>query len=400
MEDSIPQPPSDREAVEYACSVLASNGVRDVNPEIFRRASLGREDVCAKLWKALHDVIVVVVLNLSPHQHPGNLLNADELGQRIDLAWKRLMEKVGEEFKFGTVVSFVLNKLLSFGCPAIFVRDLHKNQNTDSRSLLLALCYTVAKFSLLEKHAERLADRGGCAVQTETPTSKERPGDAQRSSIDAATRRKVPYLMRRTMPGKPSGDALDASVLGAKEAVFHHAPASALLHMYMGKKSELKWNMSNLKNAHIRYARAVEKYEAIAERKMTIEDPVLDLTTPLSYGLYINGRLHKNPMRVERIAKSLLLDLKDANYAMSCACVFWEWVNKIVFTNCADTVLQQCKDRILSKEKDRWTDGAIMTGRGSVSNGGQGTRTLRVAFVLNRAIQYIEEHLGHDVHYC
>ena len=92
--------------------------------------------------------------------------------------------------------------------------------------------------------------------------------------------------------------------------------------MYMGKKSELKWNMSNLKNAHIRYARAVEKYEAIAERKMTIEDPVLDLTTPLSYGLYINGRLHKNPMRVERIAKSLLLDLKDANYAMSCACVF------------------------------------------------------------------------------
>ena len=79
MEDSIPQPPSDREAVEYACSVLASNGVRDVNPEIFRRASLGREDVCAKLWKALHDVIVVVVLNLSPHQHPGNLLNADEL---------------------------------------------------------------------------------------------------------------------------------------------------------------------------------------------------------------------------------------------------------------------------------------------------------------------------------
>ena len=55
MDDSIPQLPSDREAVEYACSVLASNGVRDVNPEIFRRASLGRGDVCAKLWKALHD---------------------------------------------------------------------------------------------------------------------------------------------------------------------------------------------------------------------------------------------------------------------------------------------------------------------------------------------------------
>ena len=120
----------------------------------------------------------------------------------------------------------------------------------------------------------------------------------------------------------------------------------------------------------------------------------------LDYGLYINGRLHKNPMRVERIAKSLLLDLKDANYAMSCACVFWEWVNRIVFTHCTDTVLQQCKDRILSKEKKRWTDGAIMAGRGSVSDGGQGTRTLRISFVLNRAIQYIEEHLGHDVHYC
>lgn len=400
MEDSIPELPSDREAVEYACSVLASNGVRDVNPEIFRRASLGREDVCAKLWKALHDLIVVVVLDLSPQQHPDNASKADELGQRIDLAWKRLMEKVGGKFKFGTVVSFVLNKLLLFGCPAIFIRDLFKNQNTDSRSLLLALCYTLAKFSLLENHAERLADRGGFDVQTEPSTSKERAGDAQRSSVDTATRRKVPYLMRRTVSETPSNDVFDPLALGAKEAEFHHAPASALLHMYMGKKSELKWSMSKLKNAHIRYARAVEKYEAIAEQKMTIEDPVLDLTTPLSYGLYINGRLHKNPMRVERIAKSLLLDLKDANHAMSCACVFWEWVNKIVFTHCTDTVLQQCKDRILSKEKDRWADGAVMAGRGSVSGGAQDNRTLRVAFVLNRAIRYIEEHLGHDVHYC
>ena len=237
-------------------------------------------------------------------------------------------------------------------------------------------------------------------MQTETPTSKERPGDAQRSSIDAATRRKSTVPDASLHARKAKRRWVRRIRFGSKEAVFHHAPASALLHMYTGKKSELKWNMSNLKNAHIRYARAVEKYEAIAERKMTIEDPVLDLTTPLSYGLYINGRLHKNPMRVERIAKSLLLDLKDANYAMSCACVFWEWVNKIVFTSCADTVLQQCKDRILSKGKgqmDRW---GYYDGPWQRQQRGQGTRTLRVAFVLNRAIQYIEEHLGHDVHYC
>ena len=83
-------------------------------------------------------------VEFSPHQHPGNLLNADELGQRIDLV-KRLMEKVGEEFKFGTVVSFVLNKLLSFGCPPFLSATCTRTKMRFKK--VSALCYTVAKLA-------------------------------------------------------------------------------------------------------------------------------------------------------------------------------------------------------------------------------------------------------------
>ena len=64
IQQQINEFPTEREAVEFVCSVLTLNGVRDINPEVFRRGSLGREEVCAKIWKALHDLIIVITLNL------------------------------------------------------------------------------------------------------------------------------------------------------------------------------------------------------------------------------------------------------------------------------------------------------------------------------------------------
>ena len=45
--------------------------------------------------------------------------------------------------------------------PKNFIDNLYKNQNTDGRSLLLALCYVIGKFNILEKHVEQLINRGG-----------------------------------------------------------------------------------------------------------------------------------------------------------------------------------------------------------------------------------------------
>ena len=55
---------TDREAVEFACFVLAELGIEGLNAEIFRRASVGRgEDICPVLWKALHDILILHTKN-------------------------------------------------------------------------------------------------------------------------------------------------------------------------------------------------------------------------------------------------------------------------------------------------------------------------------------------------
>lgn len=186
-------------------------------------------------------------------------------------------------------------------------------------------------------------------------------------------------------------------------------PIIALPHVYNEKKKEMKLKMANLKNAHIRYIRGVEKYEVISNQKMVIEDPQLDLTTPLSYGLYIHGRLQKNPKRIERITKCILLDLNDANYALSCSYVFWKWMNEIIFKNCTDDLIQQCKNRILKKERKRWwyndDENEGIAGINSSKfedhkDKVKKKKQLKIDHVLNDTIQYIEKYLRYDVHFC
>ena len=108
------------------------------------------------------------------------------------------------------------------------------------------------------------------------------------------------------------------------------------------------------------------------------------------------GDYKKNPKRIERIIKSILLDLNDANYALSCSYVFWKWSNKIIFTNCTDSIIQQCKDRILFKEKERWymgdeeEDGHYghkldhsTTTTTTCTNNNNGKKQLKIEYVLN-----------------
>ena len=457
IQQQINEFPTEREAVEFVCSVLTLNGVRDINPEVFRRGSLGREEVCAKIWKALHDLIIVITLNLkgSNNSQSAN----DILGQRIDNAWKFIMEKNGSNFKFNTVVFFVLDKLVSFGCPKNFIDNLYKNQNTDGRSLLLALCYVIGKFNILEKHVEQLINRGGEQQQELDIANRKKKRQEEEEIIyntnnnnvkkndddddivnnnnnkkktkmeidklkeiilrikhDIKTYHNVPYLMRQTdynEEGNNNNNNNNNNETSISD-MFSNIPITSLPHVYNEKKNELKFKMCHLKNAHVRYVRAIEKYEVIANQKMTIEDKNLDLTTPLSYGLYIHGRLQKNPKRIERIVKSILLDLNDANYALSCSYVFWKWSNKIIFTNCTDSIIQQCKDRILFKEKERWymgdeeedghyghkLDHSTTTTTTTCTNNNNGKKQLKIEYVLNHTIQYIEKHLGYDVHFC
>ena len=145
IQQQINEFPTEREAVEFVCSVLTLNGVRDINPEVFRRGSLGREEVCAKIWKALHDLIFI-----------GHSLSVEEDDHSRDStfvadAWTKLIKEGGREaFSFSDVMATVVYTLRKAG----YGRS-HKVEE-GSRELCLAILWVCGRFRILEHHLRDL----------------------------------------------------------------------------------------------------------------------------------------------------------------------------------------------------------------------------------------------------
>ena len=376
---------TDREAVEFACFVLAELGIEGLNAEIFRRASIGRgEDICPVLWKALHDILILhtkthfaLLYPLPPEAHVGQKGRAHNNGMkvasRLRSAWASIVESGSQPFKFSTVVSYVRDQLVLLGCPEEFVGSLvdKDGNNDDSRGLLLALCFCIAKFSILEEYT--------LSLYTAEPVAKQVPKRVRADQAEVRRKEEVEikkdrlFWKRVPLPFR-THHAVNVEVADERSTNFSNVRPNDFPAVYENVRRELRDSMCSVRNAYARLGRALDSVSAISAG-YTKQDPYLELNSPLALGLFVHSLQTKSPKRVDRMMKVLLANCRAGNHAMNLSIQFWRWCQGVQ-RSAAPLPLQEHEE----------TEEMGME------------ECMRINFErLERAFSFIEERLGYTV---
>ncbi|KAK3264609.1 hypothetical protein CYMTET_26667 [Cymbomonas tetramitiformis] len=126
-----------KSTIEYVVNLLRSLGVTNLTAETLRKGKFNDPGVASILWRALHDIII-----LSLAQFPENP------GSRLVELWKRLEEE-GHSEGCSVNVELVKHYLDTWGYvdPPFFKLT---PGNDDSRTLLIALGWTISRCKVFE----------------------------------------------------------------------------------------------------------------------------------------------------------------------------------------------------------------------------------------------------------
>ena len=319
-------PPTGKEAVQFVCKVLHIHGITSVNPEVFRRASCGKADMCPALWKALHDLLLLELLGRDEA-----LAAQENTKEMLSEAWRLVVGKNGSrKFHFDSVVYFVCDNLIEIGYPFDQVRELvgqDKDSDDDAHGLLLALCFCIAKFCIVERYV--LIEIYG---RSPAPASGASPG-----AKDAKKQHKNELAFWGRLP-LPFRDTYSVD-LKAEKAPFRGGSLSGSIEWksmkalelpsaYETVQKQLRDTMCAARNAYVRLGRALgtfEKYNAT----VVSADPHLKLESPLALALFLYGRHHRSPRRVDSAIDGLVRNCKDGNRAMALSMGFWDWCSRV-----------------------------------------------------------------------
>ncbi|KAK9806832.1 hypothetical protein WJX72_004116 [[Myrmecia] bisecta] len=134
-----PQAQGVKAALSYTCKLLSSLGIQSLTAETLRQAKFDGH-VCASLWRAVHDLVLLQLASF-PHQQPGTLLDA---------FWEQVMQETVLDGFPWEGAQMVQAHLQAWGCPiaAAFAAEI---DSIRSRTLLLAFGWLISHCSVFQR---------------------------------------------------------------------------------------------------------------------------------------------------------------------------------------------------------------------------------------------------------